>query len=294
MVYSMTGFGRASCQVGDQLVTAEVKSVNHRYLDLTLSLPAGFVYLEEQVKRHLQSRLKRGKVTLYVSLAGDSYNRHIQVDWALLDQYLETIKQMSERAGIRSEKTLEPRDLLTLPDLFKTVEQEECSTRLEEGILESVNQALTVLITMRQKEGDHLKQDVLERLGSLQRQSESLEQHAPKVVHAYQTRLEQRINEWLQGRVQLDEARVINEVAIFAEKVDIAEEITRLTGHLHHFQAILNQDGAIGRQLDFLIQEMNREINTMGSKSPDMEMTQVVVQMKAELEKVREQVQNIE
>jgi uncharacterized protein (TIGR00255 family) len=294
MISSMTGFGRASCQVGDQLITAEIKSVNHRFLDLTVSLPNGFVQLEEKVKRHLQSQLKRGKVTLFVSLVGDSFHRQVQVDWALLDQYLETMKQMSERTGIVSERSLELRDFLTLPDLFKTIEHEGCSAHLEEGLLETINQALSELITMRQKEGEHLKNDVLDRLGFLERQTHSLEQQAPKVVHAYQTRLEQRINDWLQGRVELDEARVINEVAIFAEKVDIAEEITRLFGHINHFQSILAQDGAIGRQLDFLIQEMNREINTMGSKSPDMEMTQVVVQMKAELEKIREQVQNVE
>jgi uncharacterized protein (TIGR00255 family) len=294
MISSMTGFGRASCQVGDQLITAEIKSVNHRFLDLTVSLPNGFVQLEEKVKRHLQSQLKRGKVTLYVSLVGDSLHRQVQVDWALLDQYLETMKQMSERTGIVFERSLELRDFLTLPDLFKTIEHEGCSARLEEGLLETINQALSELIAMRQKEGEHLKNDVLDRLGFLERQTHSLEQQAPKVVHAYQTRLEQRINDWLQGRVELDEARVINEVAIFAEKVDIAEEITRLFGHINHFQSILAQEGAIGRQLDFLIQEMNREINTMGSKSPDMEMTQVVVQMKAELEKIREQVQNVE
>jgi uncharacterized protein (TIGR00255 family) len=294
MISSMTGFGRSSCQVGDQLITAEMKSVNHRYLDLTVSLPNGFVHLEEKIKRHLQSRLKRGKVTLYINLVGDSHLKQVHVDWALLDQYLDTMKQISERTGIVSERTLELRDFLTLPNLFKTIENEECSARLEEGLLEVVNQTLSELVTMRQKEGEHLKQDVLERLTFLEKQTQSLDQHAPKVVHAYQTRLEQRIKDWLQGRVELDETRVINEVAIFAEKVDIAEEITRLFGHIIHFQSILFQDGAIGRQLDFLIQEMNREINTMGSKSPDMEMTQVVVQMKAQLEKIREQVQNIE
>ncbi len=295
MLSSMTGYGRATCQIGGQALTVEFKSVNHRYLDLTLHLPNEWLFLEEGIKRQIQSQLNRGKVTGYLTLKGTTPSKQaVTINWAVFDQYQQAMAQLTEKLGEKAGNPLNERDWLLMPNLFHTEEIPLDATEFERPIQRAVGEALDQLIAMRQKEGQFLKQEIVKRIALIKQGLTKIESVSPQLVENYQTRLEERIRELLANQADLDEARLINEVAIFAEKTDITEEMARLESHLAQFLSLLDQTGPIGRPLDFLIQEMNREINTMGSKSPDVTITQEVVHLKSEVEKIREQVQNIE
>ncbi|WEG11633.1 YicC family protein [Pullulanibacillus sp. KACC 23026] len=296
MVHSMTGYGRATCQEGNWEVTVEVKAVNHRYLDISITLPNQWLSLEDALKRSMSAQFKRGKLSAYFTIEGsEALKQQLQINWDMFDQYREASLEMQKRLGDAESAHLGNwKAFLDLPQVLTIKEQSPKSSQLEALIHQSLNGACEELLAMRRKEGTFLKEDILSRLQVIEAGGTQIKAEAPRIAKAYEARLHKRILDLLSEHGAPDEDRLINEVAIFAEKTDISEELTRLFSHIDHFRAILERDGAIGRQLDFLIQEMNRELNTMGSKSPDVGITQDVVRLKSELEKVREQVQNIE
>lgn len=292
MVMSMTGYGRESKEMGSFSVTVEVKSVNHRFSEISVYLPRPFMVYEEKVKRLYGKYIQRGKVDVYISVAGEGlYDRSLSVDWDLLSQYIERLKEARNRFSLSGEVTVD--DLLKVPDAF-AVTNKDGAEQLEEVLLDAAGNALKQLLEMRKAEGLHLREDLQERLDKIESSVNALTEHAPKVRARYQERLSERVKTFLDGKTDIDEARILNEVAVFSDKADISEELTRLRSHVLQFRKYLNEEGPIGKKLNFLQQEMNREANTIGAKGNDVDISVHVVELKSELEKIKEQIQNIE
>ncbi|HET7579622.1 MAG TPA: YicC/YloC family endoribonuclease [Bacillales bacterium] len=292
MVMSMTGYGRESKEMGSFSVAVEVKSVNHRFSEISVYLPRPFMVYEEKVKRLSGKYIQRGKVDVYISVAGEGlYDRSLNVDWDLLSQYIETLKEARNRFSLSGEVTVE--DLLKVPDAF-AVTNKDGAEQLEEVLLDAAGGALEQLLEMRKAEGLHLRDDLQERLDKIESSVNVLTEHSPKVTAYYQERLSERVKTFLDGKTDIDEARILNEVAVFSDKADISEELTRLRSHVLQFRKYLKEEGPIGKKLNFLQQEMNREANTIGAKGNDFDISVHVVELKSELEKIKEQIQNIE
>lgn len=293
MIVSMTGYGRKSIETDVFSVTAEVRSVNHRFLEPTVYIPRPFMIYEDKVKRLLGQYIRRGKVDVYISIEGAGlYNRELNVDWHLLEQYIETMDEVKRRFSLSGELTTTA--LLEAPDAFSVTEKNQETGNVEEPLLQAVEEALRQLVEMRENEGDHLYDDLKRRLDHIESSVNRLVEYAPKVREQYCTRLRKRIEDFLDGTTELDEARMMNEIAVFSDKSDIAEELTRLKSHIEQFRKYLEDDDAVGKKLNFLQQEMNREMNTIGAKGNDFDISVQVVEMKSELEKMKEQIQNIE
>lgn len=293
MTKSMTGFGRGAIHYPYLDLIVEIKSFNHRYLDLTINLPRQWSYLEDKVKHQFRQSISRGKVDLYLSIEEDQLSKvDMVLNEEVADQYLNQLRAYGKQRGIEDDIKLS--DLVLLPNIFSIKEKSETTEQIENNILATIQEALDQLILMREKEGANLKDDVELRLDHLAHFVLELKEHVPTVVQFYQDRLYKRLHEMLDSHMTVDEQRVLSEVAIFADKVNVDEEITRLLSHIDQFREILSQNNPIGRKLDFLIQEMNREINTIGSKGNNVHISQLVVDVKSEIEKIREQVQNIE
>ncbi|GAA0331366.1 YicC family protein [Bacillus carboniphilus] len=292
MIMSMTGYGRSKKESGPYQVSVELKAVNHRFCEVSLRIPRSFIYIEDKIKKKVQSYIRRGRVEGYLNVEGEGLTtRSLQVDWELLDQYVTAIKQVKQRYSLQDEMTLP--NVIQREDFFQIVEKEEENlVELEQLILDSFEEAVKNLANMRQLEGQELKKDLLKYIDQIQGKVNNLEKSAPLVTEQYKERLEKRLYDFQSG--QLDENRLLTEVAIFADKADISEELTRLTSHCTQFLQSLESNEPVGRKLDFIIQEMNREINTIGSKANDKQIAQDVVELKTILEKMREQVQNIE
>ncbi len=289
MVLSMTGYGMGVAEDKTR-VTVEIKTVNHRYLDLFLRLPRGYMSLEDVVRQEISDRLSRGRVEVVVTIEDfTTADRTVKIDWGLVKGYEAALMELERTLGVHYQARGE--HILQQPDVLVA---EQTSTEDVEPVLRTaISQALDNLITMREREGANLSQDLQQRIEKLQEMASLLKEKAPEIVTAYQTRLQDRISE-LMGQVPVDPDRVALEVAIFADKTNVTEELVRLESHLTQFQSILEQSGPIGRKLDFLTQEIQRELNTTASKANDSTVSQLVVDGKAELEKIREQVQNIE
>lgn len=295
MLVSMTGFGRANQTNQNQSVTVEVKSVNHRFFDVTFNHSREFLHLENEMKRLVKAQINRGVVTVQITVTGARADHaQLNINWPLLDQYINEMKSIQRRYSLKDD--LKTSDLLQIQDVFSLNESERQSDGLDERVLECLNQSLETLSKMRRQEGQHLYDDLSNRLKLIESQISFLKQRAPGVVQDYRERLETRMKEFLDERADIDEERLLNEVAIFTDKANIDEELTRLESHTQQFLAVMNENiqEPKGRKLDFLIQEMNREINTIGSKANDVEIAQAVVDVKSEIEKMREQAQNIE
>jgi len=291
MVVSMTGFGRGTVETEQLGVTVEIKSVNHRFCEFHIRMPNQLLKIEANLKKSLATHIKRGRVEVYVTLDGQAaVNRGVKIDWELLNQYFRYINEVKDKYGLSGEVTLS--ELVNRPELIQIEEKDTENEFLESLVLKALSLAIDELVQMRIREGKALELDVKRNIEHLQARSYKVRQFAPIVVEQFRDRLTKKMNEFVGG--QLEETRILTEVAIFADKADINEELTRLESHIEQFLTILQLSEPIGRKLDFLVQEMNREINTIGSKANDSKIAMEVVEMKSLLEKVKEQVQNIE
>ncbi|MEH7075015.1 YicC/YloC family endoribonuclease [Neobacillus drentensis] len=291
MVISMTGFGRAKTESDSFSVNVEVKTVNHRFCEMNIRMPRQLLKIEDRMKKKLSQYIRRGRVEVYVSLEGEGVvTRKVHIDWKLLDEYYETIKQVRDNYEVDGTITLQ--DLLSRSELLHIEESEIGNDELEKLVLAATEEAAIVLKQMRSAEGEELKKDLLAIISQLEKAVLELQKFAPHVAQSYKERLTKRMEEFING--QLDETRILTEVAVFADKADINEEVTRLKSHIQQFLQTLTSVEPIGRKLDFIVQEMNREANTIGSKANDSNIAKQVVDIKSLLEKLKEQVQNIE
>lgn len=290
----MTGYGR-----GDQLfdgvqVTVELRAVNNRYLDCTVKMPRTYIFAEDAMKARVQSGVARGKVDVFVTITragGD--NVVVTVNEALAKSYMEALEKLHELGGGSVRKKYGAADVARFPDVLTVEKREENLDEMKGRLLTVLDLAVADFNSMRVKEGERLVSDILNRADTIERLLGEVEQRSPQSVADYRARLEAKMREVLQNN-QIDEARLLTEAAIFADKVAVDEETVRLRSHLGQLRELLSAGGAVGRKLDFLIQEFNREANTIGSKCNDLEISRRVVDMKAEIEKIREQVQNLE
>ncbi|HZK57382.1 MAG TPA: YicC/YloC family endoribonuclease [Clostridia bacterium] len=293
MIKSMTGFGKGDSQVGDKHFQVELKSVNHRYMDINIRLPKMFTYLEEDIRSLIKSHLQRGRIEVYINYENtNDGDVKVAIDMPLAREYLGSLLKMGGDLLIQSDITTSL--IAGFPDVIKTEKKEENEKETWKCLEVALEGALTELVAMRKEEGNKLKTDMLKRLDKINDLLTLIEARSPIAIQEYRQKLADRIGELLDGQFDLDDPRIAMEVALFADKSNITEEIVRLYSHIGQFTKILGEDDAVGRKLDFLLQEMNREINTIGSKANDLAIANSVIEIKSELEKMREQVQNIE
>ncbi len=291
MVVSMTGFGRGVYEAEGFQIHAEIRTVNHRFSEFHIRMPRQLLMLEDKIKKQLTPYIRRGRAEVFISLDGKALiEKKLDVDWDLLDQYMGIMERISDKYGLHP--TSSPEDASKWEGVLSIKEVHAFPPELEKGILAAVNMAGEQLKGMREAEGKLLNEDIRKQLVSLSEAAEEVKKHAPSVIHQYKERLQQRMQEFSAGVI--DETRITSEVAVFADKVDINEELTRLNSHITQVDAALKSGNTIGRKLDFLVQEMNREVNTIGAKANDSRIAAQVVEMKSLLEKMKEQVQNIE
>ncbi|MCC8123505.1 MAG: YicC family protein [Oscillospiraceae bacterium] len=292
MIKSMTGYGRGDSTPEGRTVTVEVRAVNNRYLDCAVKLPRLYLYAEETIKKELQNRVSRGKVEVTVTMSGVGDGvAAVSVNRPLAERYMRALAELREIYGFQDDITL---SLLTrFQNVIEVEPLQDDAQQILPHILTALRTALTDFDAMRTAEGARLAQDVFSRAETLEGTLALVEARAPGIVADYRVRLEAKLRELLQ-REQMDESRIVTEAAVFADKAATDEETVRLHSHLAQLRTLLSAGGAVGRKLDFLIQEFNREVNTIGSKCNDLETTRLVVDMKAEIEKMREQIQNIE
>ncbi|HIR40584.1 MAG TPA: YicC family protein [Candidatus Egerieicola pullicola] len=288
----MTGYGRSRQVLDGREITVEIRSVNHRYLEYSARIPRMYGYLEEKLKTFLQSSVSRGKVEVTVSIqnltGGDTV---VQINQALAKGYLDAMRSQAETLGLQDDLTLST--LTRFNDVFTLQKLEEDQQVIWNGVEQVAKQALDQFLEMRRREGDRLKQDITQKLAVLAEHVAAVEEQSPKTVAAYRQRLLQKMEELLADRC-IDQQRILMEAGLYAEKIAVDEETVRLKSHLDQFAQMMEQAGPVGRKLDFLVQEINRETNTIGSKAQDLAVTRRVVEMKSEIEKIREQIQNIE
>ena len=292
MIKSMTGYGRAQGSFSGGDITVEVKSVNNRYLDCGVKLPRGYAYLEEGIKSQVQKTISRGKVDVFITInAAGADNVKISVNEPVAKGYIDALRQLVQEYGIQDD--ISASAISRFSDVFLVEKQEQDENEVKSAISGVVAEALGAFDAMRTREGEALKNDLLQKAEGILTLVSKVEERSPITVKAYRERLTAKMQEVLEDR-QIDEARIIQEAAIYADKVAVDEETVRLRSHVDQLQNMLSEGGVIGRKLDFLMQEMNREANTIGSKGNDVEQARNVVNIKSELEKIREQIQNIE
>ncbi|NEW05455.1 YicC family protein [Paenibacillus sp. SYP-B3998] len=294
MICSMTGFGQANRSFAGYKVFIDVKSVNHRYSEVSIRMPKEWAVFEDSLKKTVLQSVKRGRVDVFVTAERETASsRSVTVDFAYADAYLQAAEQLKQRYGFSG--NVELKDLLKLSDLVQMKEvRTEPDEQFEAELCACLQDAVSRLSEMRLREGAFLEQDIRDRLAELKRVHVELQAFAPQVVQEYANRLNSRIQSFLQEQTPVDEQRLATEIAIFADRSNVDEELTRLQSHFQQFDELLAEQEPVGRKLDFLIQEMNREVNTIGSKANHSELTARVIHIKAELEKMREQIQNIE
>lgn len=292
MVKSMTGYGRHESVLHGRTLVIELKSVNNRYLDCNVRLPRVYICAEDGVQRRVKAAISRGKVDVYVNIENNTEEAvSVTLNQPVAAGYMDALRTMADTFGLEPNVSI---DLLAkFPDVFKVDKVPEDLEELTADIHAVTEEALRDFDAMRSREGEKLEADLLGRLVTLENFTHQVEQRSPQTVADYRARLTAKLQEVLADR-QLDESRVLTEAAIFADKVAVDEETVRLHSHIAQFREMLDGGSPIGRKLDFLIQEMNRETNTIGSKCNNLEISTIVVNMKAEIEKIREQVQNIE
>ena len=292
MIKSMTGYGSAKGSVEDLTITVELKSVNNRYLDTSVRMPRSFLFAEDAVKNAVQSKISRGKVDVFVSVdSSASDDVVVRVNEPLLKSYIDALRHITEEYALRDDLTVST--VSRLPDVLSVEKKDQDADAIAEGIREITDRALADFDIMREREGQKLKDDILSRLITIETLLAVIEREAPKTVEDYRTRLRQKMEEVLNG-AGVDENRLLQEAALYADHIAVDEETVRLHSHISQLRTMLSGGSPIGRKIDFLIQEFNREANTIGSKCQNSDIAHVVVDLKSEIEKIREQIQNIE
>ncbi len=292
MIKSMTGYGRARKTLENRDITVEVRSVNNRYLDCTVKLPRAYVFAEDAVRKHVQQAVSRGKVDILFSIDSTGADTaKVTVDRGLAESYASALRELAELCG--TEAKIYPETLARFPDVLNVTKAEEDLDALGADICLVLDEALSAYNTMRALEGEKLAADIGGRLDAIETLTKRVEERSPETVAEYRRKLTARMEEVLQS-ASIDPQRILTEAAIYSDKVAVDEETVRLRSHLSQLREMLRSDEPMGRKMDFLIQEVNRESNTIGSKCCDVSIAQVAVDLKAEVEKIREQVQNVE
>ena len=289
----MTGFGRAECQENDYTYHAEIRSVNNRFIEINTRLPKAYSDLEQPLKKLIKSHCSRGSISLTISIVSSNDNPgewEIKPNLSLAKQYLDALKQLQNSLGLSGEVDL--KSVIGLREIIK-IEPVTMDPAKKDLILNITKEALKSLQTMREEEGKNLQKDLGQRIDSIENHLADIKSRLPQVVEEYQEKLKERIKSITNG-LELDETRLAQETALLADRSDITEEMTRLKSHINQFRSFFNTNEPIGRKLEFVTQEINREINTTGSKSSDIIISKRVIEIKSDLEKIREQVQNIE
>lgn len=287
----MTGYGQSSLSQDLLSVSVEMRSVNHRFFDCHIRIPQQMIILEEKIKKMIRQHIARGRIDCFIAIDGENLTKkHLNIDWNLIDEYYQFITSLKERYQL--EEDINVQHFIHNKELLSVGEEKTANEDLENLILKAVEESVQQLIEMRMIEGRELEKDLNGNVLQLEKELMDVEQLCPRGTKHYEERIRNKMIELTNGMINED--RIITEVAIMSERVDIAEEISRLKSHIHQFRIILKEKEPVGRKLDFLIQEMNREVNTIGSKSLDSEISKKVVLLKSLIEKLREQVQNIE
>ncbi len=294
MIKSMTGFGRCESVINGREITVEIKSVNHRYFEFSCRTPRGYGFLDDKLKSYVNSRVSRGKIDMFVTIgASEETPAQVTVNHQLVSGYINAFKEISDTYGIENDVTAV--SLSRFPDVFTVHKAPEDEEQITADVLSVAKTALDSFIMMREAEGEKMKADILSRASTILSIVSEIEERSPQTVAEYENRLLERIRQTLEDyEVEIDEQRVLTEVAVFSDKVAVAEETVRLRSHFDQLEEFLEYSEPVGRKIDFIIQEMNREANTIGSKVQDAVLAHKVVDIKSEIEKIREQVQNIE
>ncbi len=288
----MTGYGRFEATKNGMDITVEVKSVNHRYYEFSSRTPRAYGFLDEKLKSHIQQSLSRGKVEASVWIETvDSPASQVRIDHTLAMGYMKAYLELEERYGLKYDLTAST--LAGIPNILTVHREEEDEEAVWQAVREVTDEALQRFIAMREKEGARLREDILSRRDTILKAVERVEERSPQTVREHMEKVEARMRDLL-STVTVDEQRLLTEAALFADKIAVAEETVRLRSHLEQLEHLMDSNEPVGRKLDFLVQEINRETNTIGSKSQDIELARLVVDIKAEVEKIREQIQNIE
>ena len=292
MLKSMTGYGRCEKIVGGKKIMAEIKSVNHRYADYNIKIPRYYGFLEEKLRGFVSDKITRGKIDIFVTMESyEESDKDIVLNKELTRNYLDALYTLRDEFGLKDDISV--MSVARYTEIFKTERKEEDAEEIWQTVLPVLNEALTEFVSMREREGERIEKDLRERIEYMKTLAQQIDERSPKTVEEYKEKLYAKIKELIADR-DIDETRVLTEVAIFADKVAVNEETVRLSSHFEEFYEILSSGLPAGRKLDFLIQEINRETNTIGSKASDVEIAKIVVTLKGEIEKLREQVQNIE
>lgn len=292
MLKSMTGYGRNEAVVGTKKITVEVKSVNHRFSDYNIKVPRQYGFLEERMRLLVSRSVARGKIDVYVNVeACGEADKIVTVNEELAENYIKALRGISEKFGLEDDVTTSV--IASFSDIFRSEPKRDDEEELWEAVAGVANTAIAAFTAMREREGQRIEEDLRARIKYMRSLAAAVDERSPQIVEEYREKLYTKINELLEGR-DIDDARVLTEVALFADKVATNEEIVRLSSHYDEFDEIMDSGEPAGRRLDFLIQEINREVNTIGSKSSDLETAKIVVTLKGEIEKLREQIQNIE
>ncbi len=292
MIRSMTGFGRDHRIIDGREYLVEIRSVNSRYYEFNAKLPRAYNYLEEKLKTLVKSKMSRGKVEVSLSIYNITANEtQVSLNDGVVQNYLEVLRAAGQKYSLTDDLSVST--IFRMQDAFNVVRAEADEDKIWEAVKETAEAALERFVSMREAEGAKMKEDILEKLANVEKMTEQVCQFAPETVAAYRERLFAKMSEILENK-QIDEQRILLEAGLFAEKVAVDEETVRLKSHFVQFRDMMLADEPIGRKLDFIVQEMNREVNTTGSKAQEVRITKLVVDMKSEIEKIREQIQNIE
>lgn len=291
MIKSMTGFGRGKYENEGRMYTVEIKSVNHKYTDISVKLPRFLNSIEDKIRKRVAEVISRGKIDVYISFENySSMGTNVRINRELAKEYLKELKALSEEADIKYDVNVI--DITKFPEVLK-IEDEDIEDVISVEIMNALDEALEKFVEMRTEEGSKLVQDISERIIIVKQKIEEIKGYSSTLVEEYIAKLEQRVKELMKDKV-VDEGRIAQEIVIFSDKSSIEEELTRLDSHMIQFENLLKQSSPIGKKFDFLVQEINRETNTIGSKANSIDITNRVIDIKTEIENIREQIQNIE
>lgn len=291
MIKSMTGYGKSSLSINSREYQVEIKTVNHKYIDVNIKMPRIISYLEEDVRKLVVSRIKRGKVDIQISFENYSKDGNdVKINTELAQIYIQSLRELAEAENLSS--NIEVTEITKLPDVL-TIKSNLDENETKGELLQVVNEAIDKLIQMRKIEGEKISKDILDKIARIEQKNEEIFSLSTGLIEEYVVKLEARVKELLKTE-ELDKSRLMQEVVIYADKCSVEEEVTRLRSHIYQLRYLINSEEPIGKKMDFLIQEMNRETNTIGSKANNLEITNTVVDIKTILEDIREQIQNIE